>query len=279
MIPLIIATIFSSSFGLVVRYAQGRDRNLLAVGAINYITAAVVNALIAISNRSLIPSRATLIIGFLGGIVYVISYLLLVPSIRLKGVSITTAVVRLSILIPVIFSIFIWNEHPNTTQTFGIILAILSLPMLGIGNKGNSGRIDMRVMIPSIILFFTNGGCLLSIKSFHELGVDSQKELFLAILFGTAAFFAIIAWLLKSDNSSKDDIMPGIALGTCNIFGNLLLIIALERLPGVIVFPFTSSVGLVLATVFAMIAWEERLRKIGIVGIVLATLAAVFINI
>ena len=43
MIPLLLSTLFSAAFGLVVRYAQRRNCNLLAVGAINYLTAALVH--------------------------------------------------------------------------------------------------------------------------------------------------------------------------------------------------------------------------------------------
>ncbi len=106
MIPLIIATFCSSSFGFVVKYAQARGRNLLAVGAVNYITASVVNALMAFSKGNVIPGRHTLMIGLMGGLFYINAFLLVVSSTRLKGVSITSAMIRLSVVIPVIFSIF-----------------------------------------------------------------------------------------------------------------------------------------------------------------------------
>ena len=44
MFPLILSTLLNTGFGLIVRFSQRNRRNLFAVGAINYITASLLNA-------------------------------------------------------------------------------------------------------------------------------------------------------------------------------------------------------------------------------------------
>ena len=279
MISLLLATFFSGSFGLVVRYAQRRNGNLFAVGAINYATAAIVYGLSFLWTGSSGPSRPTIIIGVLGGLAYVIAYFFLCPSMRRRGVPAPTAVMRLAVLVPMAFSLFLWNEYPNGIQSVGVFLAILSLPMLGANPEGRSRGIDRRTFALMVGLFFTSGGCMLSMKSFHEVGPPEERLAFLFLLFLSASAVAVAVWAMRWEGSSKRDILPGIALGMCNIFSNFAMLSALRALPGVIVFPFFSAVGLAFTTLFAVIVWGEHLGRKGTMGIAIAVLAAVFINV
>ena len=103
MLALIVATLLSASFALVVRYAQGRNRNLWSVGAINYTFASLFHAVRFLAGGWGAPagtlaaaaSAPTLILGFLGGTVFISTYALLLVVIRSRGVSISTAVSRL----------------------------------------------------------------------------------------------------------------------------------------------------------------------------------------
>lgn len=55
-------------------------------------------------------------------------------------------------------------------------------------------------------------------------------------------------------------------------------LIALQTLPGTIVFPFYNTAGLLLASAFASLVWRERLGRLGKAGMVLATIAVVLLN-
>ena len=70
----------------------------------------------------------------------------------------------------------------------------------------------------------------------------------------------------------------GIALGLCNVSAGYYLLRALMRLPGMVAFPISGSMGIVLTTLAGMIIWHENLRKITILGIVAAVIAVVLIN-
>lgn len=278
MIVLLLSTLFSAAFGLVVRYAQRRNGNLLAVGALNYLTAALFHVALRVSEGIVPPSPPTWSIGILAGIAYVTAYFFLVPFMKLRGVSIATAVVRLSVLIPVVFSVALWGERPNGMQTSGAILALMSLPLLGFHPSVGREGLRAKETLLLVALFLGNGLCLLSVRGYHQTGIQGEESLFLGILFSTAAVISNAVWLFRRAGFSRRDILPGVMLGLCNALGNLSLVAALQQLPGVFVFPFYSSIGLVFAAAFAGVVWRERISRIEAAGMTIAVGAVVLIH-
>ena len=67
MLALVLSTVFSAGFGLLIRVAQGMGANLVAVGAANYLTAMVVNAALFLLGGRPAPSGTTVAIAVGGG--------------------------------------------------------------------------------------------------------------------------------------------------------------------------------------------------------------------
>ncbi|MBI3944433.1 MAG: DMT family transporter [Armatimonadetes bacterium] len=276
MIPLVLGTLASASFNLVARWAQIRKANLLTVGAINYTTAALVFALLSALLSPRRPSATTLAIGVCGGACYVTAYLFLLPALRMRGVSIASALVRLSVLVPIGLSLVLWNEQPTLLQTIGIVLAVASLPLLGYrpGGMLTAGWREYSVLG---CLFLLNGLCGTTLKVFQEHGNPADRLLMLMFLFATAAGIALAACVAEREPIQRRDWAPGLLLGACNVFGNLLLLVALHRIAGVIVFPFSSSAGLLYTVVVAHRLWGERMIPTEKAGILLAVVAVVLV--
>ena len=105
MTALLVAVLLAPAFGLIVRYAQEKRCNLWAVGAVNYVTASLFHVMRCVLGGGFQPSPPTLSIGIWGGVAYITSYCLLFPAMKLRGVSIATAVLRLAAAVPIILSI------------------------------------------------------------------------------------------------------------------------------------------------------------------------------
>ena len=279
MLALILATFFSASFGLIVSFAQRRRANLYVVGAINYTLATCFHLVLHARVGGWTPLRPTLIIGLLGGLAYVGGFFLLFPTMKLRGVSISTAMLRLAVIIPMLVGLVLWGERLTTLQAVGVILAMLSLPLLTLRPAEGLGGLKSRSLVLLLALFIINGGCMLSVRGFTQTGIEGQSSLFLAILFGTAALIATTVWLFHREGTSRRDLLPGVMLGVDNALANLALVAALGRLPGVLVFPFYSSVGMVFSVVFAHLVWHERINRLELGGMAIAVVAVVLANV
>lgn len=284
MLFLLVATVFSAGFGLIVRWAQMRRANLWAVGALNYVTASLFHLTRSFITRLGPPSPPTVTIGILGGIAYVSAYLMFFPFVARRGVSVATAVIRLGVVLPVLVSMLLWDERVGTIQGIGIVLALAALPLLTTKSSPEAplhhpaSRLRTGDIVTLGALAITNGLCMLSVRGYEESGVQGEASLFLGFLFGTAAIVGCIAWFAHRAPSSPRDLLPGILLGLCNALANLALVASLQELPGMLVFPFYSAVGVLFTALFARLAWQEHLQRLERIGMAITLMAVVLVN-
>jgi len=279
MLLLLLATLFAASFGLIISWAQRRGSNLYAVGAINYCLAMVFNLVSHARVGGWIPATGTWTIGVAGGISYIVGFLLLFPAMSLRGVSVSTAILRLAAVVPMLAGWLFWGESLAMFPAIGTGLALLSLPLLTYrGDDEGLKGLDSKSLLLLLALFVVNGCCMLSVRAFSQTGIEGQTSLFLSILFGSAATIAVVSWYLHREGTSKRDLLPGVLLGLDNALANLALVGALDRLPGLIVFPFYSSVSLLCAVIFARLVWGDRISRTETYGMGLAVVAVVLAN-
>jgi len=279
MIFLVSHIIFASLFALQVKHYQSSGRDMLAVGAINYIVAAIAAGVWVGYKGEFGISNATWIIGILCGIAYFVSYFFIINAVKSSGISITWSVVRLSVIVPVLFSIFYWKEQPNAFQIGGIMSVCVSLPLLSIRtDNGSNNRINHSVSFIIIALFLVGGGVGLAAKAFNEFSPPEQRQMYLLFLFGTAAIVSTSVAIVRKASFELKDVSFGIILGVCNLLAGNSLLLALARLPGMLVFPVAGSMSIILTTLAGVTFWRERLQKLTILGIAAAVIAVVLIN-
>lgn len=308
MIPLILSTLFSAVFAIGIRLAQTRRADLTVVGAVNYLTAAAFHAVLVLVTGVRTLHTGSILIGVGGGITYASAFFLLQALMRRRGVSVTAAVQRLSILVPVGVSIIAWRESATALQAAGIGMAVVSLPLLSIapaepaaapesptGQAGASAaRKRARGASFALLagLFVVNGLCLLSTRAFRQTGVQGEDALFLLFLFSTASLTSCIVWFVQARSRRSSpagtslpstipfwtSALPGLLVGLCNAVSNRFLVLALERLPGIIVYPFYSAVGLLATVVLTRVLWREKMGVPDGIGIALAVGSIVLVN-
>ena len=279
MIILLLATVISAGFSISMRFAQTRNCNLVSVGAINYTVATLLQLTLALAAGWPQISRQTAVIGFLGGTAFVTAFFFFFSFMAARGVSVTTTVIRLSVLVPLVFSFAVWGERAGALQTVGGFLALTSLPLLGMTPRERKGRRMAGAFWHLLTLFVINGICILSVRWYYQTGIKGEEAVFLFFLFGTAAGWAWIVWLFKRKGTSRRDILPGVIMGLCNGLSNRLIVASLARLPSVIVYPFLSAVGLVSTILIARIIWKEKLTRFELFGVLLTVAAVILVNV
>ena len=280
MIFLILHIVFMSSFALQIKHHQASGRDLFVIGAINYIVAAVVAGIWVGYKGNVGLSNSTWIIGIPCGIAYFVSFYFLAKAVKSSGISVAWSIVQLSVLVPILFSIFYWKEQPGIYQIVGIVSVCVSLPLLSIrSDKGGSRKIIACVSPMIIALFLVTGGIGLAAKAFSEISPTEQRQVYLLFLFGTTAIVSTSFVVVRKLPLVSTDIPFGIILGVCNLLAGHFLLLSLTRLPGMLVFPVAGSMGIVLTSLAGVGIWREKLRKLTVLGIITAVIAVVLINI
>lgn len=293
MFYLIASVILATAFGLIMKHCQTRGHNVLAVGCVNYIAAGLVSGVLLLSGGIDSLAEATgqaadpvaspwlvLLLGSCGGASYVLSYLLILSVLKHRGITLPTAVTRLSIVIPILCSIALWGEKPNVWQAIGLSITFPALMLLTQQRRSEASGIATRtVVIVCVLLLLTSGGSRVMQKAFIEECGAAQHPLLIASWFGSAGVFGLVILGVSATAPKWRDLLAGTILGLVNFSALISILLALKNVPGFVFFPVSSAGSLALTALLASVIWRERLRRRGIVGIVAAVIACVALNI
>lgn len=275
MIWILISILMAAAFGNIMRHAQQHGRNMAWVGAWNYAAAAVVSWLFWIAQGFQPLTWYAICYGIITGVSFIAAYFLLVPCLRTAGVGITQAVAQLSVILPIVASIFIWGEKPGLICSIGLALILVAFPLLACGKAVPQSVTGGKFWV-LLVLFITEGIASLLMKAYSQ-AVPGREAAYLCFVFTTAAAGNIIL-AARMTRPYRADIKYGVSLGLVNVVACVTFLFALGQLPGFIVFPSISIGGILLASLLAMFLWGERYRGLALWGMALAVLALILIN-
>jgi drug/metabolite transporter (DMT)-like permease len=281
VVSLVMATLFSAAFGLVLRGAMGRRCNPYAVGVVNYIAATAIHlARHAVRGDGWRLEPLTLGLGAAVGVLYALNFTFFVPLLNRRGVSIPSAMSRLAVIMPMLAAVVVWGERLTSPQAAGAALSLVAMPLLTLSSGARAvgaSRIDRGTAGLLMALLLGNGLSMVLTKAYERSGLN-QQALFLAALFGTAILVSGLAWWRHRADTGARDILPGIALGATNAFANWGLVQALSAMPAALVFPIYSAAGLVVTAVLARLLFAEHISRRETAGIVIAVAAVALAN-
>jgi len=246
---------------------------------INYFTAALLG-LIIVAGPDFRPFASewffmSLILGF----VFVFMFSVIGYSTRVAGITITSLTTKLSVVIPVLFSIVFFDEEITIYKVAGMILALAAISMIVYKpTEKNTASVKTREVIwLPIILFFGAG----IIDSFIKYSQETYVRADETIAFSTTTFMVAavtsIGFRMTGRFEKKEDKLPGlllggIALGVVNFGSLFFLVLALgsEKLASSVVFG-VNNIGIVLLSVIAGLAiFGEKLTPLNKLGILIA---------
>jgi len=279
MIALVVNILFTVAFFHVIRSAQSRHCNVMVVAVVNYLVASPICFFLSYTQGNLQLSGDTLLWGSVQGVCFIGTYYLLCTSMSVSGMAIATTILRLSVVIPVLASVFAWGEIPTTFQVVGIVACVVSLPLIGLRQSGDCQPITRRLLLLMGLLFVGMGIANTSSKAFVEANVPDVQTTFIGVLFAVAAIGGLLCFISPVWRENRTGVADGVKLGLVNVVSIVSYLVALEELAGVVVFPIQAAAGLVLNTLFAVWVWKERFSKKTMLGMAIAMLGLIFVNV
>ncbi len=279
MIYLILHIVLSSCFIIIVRWAQKRKNNIVNIGAVNYITCAVIAVILFLLKQPSNFSGISCLLGAINGICYINVFFIAIYILPWKGAALTSAVARLAMILPLLAGILFWGERPTSVQFTGIALACISLILIGQREVGIVGK-----KVPPIIavimgcVFLIEGSALTSQEAFKYLGNPNELPVYILTAFLIAGSASIIILILRQQHPSIAEIITGIILGSVNNIQLVFLLKSLESFPGFIVFPAASAGSLLFTTCLAGFFLKERLVSLTYAIIVISIISLVLLN-
>jgi len=276
MIFLVLCVGVQLAMAMLLKIGELYQQDRLVVMGFNYLAAAFITVVAWAVQGTGVPGTVTLVLGPLAGIFYALGLFLWMGAIATAGLGMSTTALRLAVLWPTLLSLLAFGERPSPAQLTGIALTLAVLGLLCVNSvRVSRARPGQGGMGWLLLTFCLNGGVGIAQKLFIEWAQPVEKVALLALIFTTAALASGVPMLGRRRRLRRADLVRGTLFGCGNVLSNTFLLLGLERVPGVVAFPF-SSVGMILLTsVAGIVIWHERPGALGLGAIGLAGLAIV----
>lgn len=280
MIYLIASIISSTAIYVIFRWAKNFSCKLNALITINYLVASILGFgfLMKFDTRPFVENNHWLPFGIILGVMYILMFFLIGNSSQKAGITVTTLANKLSLVFPVFFSLFWFDEQITTLKYFGIAGAITAV-MLTLYKK-DVKRTNFFYFALPLAIFLGSGFIDSFIKYVQALQITVElSTAFSSFVFFTAFLCGIVITTLKSLNKKSELHTPTLLLGTLlglANFGSLFFILqALNKsnLESSLVFALNNMLIVALSAILGFFIFKERLNRINVAGIVLAILS------
>lgn len=285
MIYLLLSISASTLIFIIFKLFNKYDINTLHAIVINYLTACLFgiwsyNAPININD--IIASQwiyGAIVLGFL----FISIFNVMALTAQRNGLSVASVASKMSVIIPVIFGIYVYKEGVGFQKIIGIILALISVYLTSVKPRGND-NMTKGLWLP-LLLFIGSGIIDTSIKYVETTYLpDGGIPIFSATIFALAFIIGSCIILVKSFKQGLKfplkTLLGGAILGVVNYFSIYYLLKALnyEGLESSTLFTVNNVAIVMLSTLLGLFLFKERISKMNWIGISLAIISIVIIT-
>lgn len=222
-------------------------------------------------------------LSLLTGFWFIFTYLLMTASTQSSGITITSLSSKLSVVLPTLAGVLIFQESLNLKVLAGIILALVALVLVVGGDGKQADKMKMAKLLLPLLIFFGTGIGDILMKLNEQRNTADNMGFMIAFIYAIAMLFSIILvaydlirgkskWQMKS-------LFGGIALGVINFFSTYCVFHAMRYFDNVVLFPI-YNIGVVCLT--ALVGWllfKEKLTWKNYLGLAIAIIAVVLITV
>lgn len=263
-----------------LKLSKDKSLRLIQVLVINYLTAFLISFSISGIELNKVALMNPIILSFsilLGGI-FIANLFVYTASLQSMGMGISIAAMRMSLVIPIGISLFVYGESTESIKYIGIMLVFLALFFM-IPRIKDSRKIDIKNFVFPLLLFLMTGIADASLKIFErEFSASLPEYLFLGLIFSSSFVIGSAYLFIKRELSfSKKEVYYGIIIGIANLYSSFFLLLALQEMKGSLVFSLINVSNVVLGSIIGFLVWKDKLTTFQKVGIVIATLSIILL--
>ena len=217
------------------------------------------------------------------GILFIITFNLLAFGTQKVGIATATVSNKMSMIIPVVLGIYLFEENFSFLNFIGLLTAIIAIYLTST-NKGKL-NFNKKYLFIIILIFFGQGIAdgILNWTQETILNQSNSLEFFTSIFF-LAGFFGLLYFFYittkdKIEIKSKN-VFWGVMLGIPNFFTLYFFINALKS--GVFessqIFPIVNMGIIILSALAGLILFKEKISFMKCIGLALAIFAIALIT-
>ncbi len=285
-IYLIIHILFAIGMFISFKLVDIKRLNRYQTMFINYIIAITLTFFdmdISVNDISTHYSLKLILPSVFIGFLFIVNFILMMLSIQKVGMGLTTALNKMSVLIPVLVGILYLGQNTSLlVKTTGIVTALISF-WLVLYRKNSKASLLSYLLPISVFLVSGTIDTLMELSKKLLISLPNEQELFLLGVFGTALLLSIIFTIgdILINKSIKQftivTVYVGIIMGLFNYLTSKMLLVNVGRMGGSIVFPIHNSSVVMLTALIGFFFYKEKFSTKQWWGIALAVISVALI--
>jgi drug/metabolite transporter (DMT)-like permease len=285
LIYLLLSILFSSGLFVIFKFFSIYKIDVLKAIVINYITAFILGFLFSESNFSILEvSNQPWFLGsiFLG-ILFVAIFFVMAMTSQKNGVSVASVAGKMSVVIPVFFGIFLYNESFSFLKITGIFIVLIAVYLTSF--KEEKSISQKNTLLFPVLLFLGSGIIDASIKYFETAYVPKNGiPIFSATIFGFAGFIGLLILIYNRANKTfkfeGKNFFGGVILGAINYYSIIYLLKALQYngLESSTLFTVNNVAIVMVSTLLGLLLFKESISKMNWLGISLAIVSILLVT-
>lgn len=221
--------------------------------------------------------------SLLMGAGFIFVFNLLAYSTKMEGVTTATIANKLSLVIPVVASILLYNDYMSGSKIAGILLAF---PAVYLTSSVKENKSDRHQFFWPVLLFITSGLLDTLVKYVQHLALPTAaiQAIYTIHVFAVAGvigtLLVLVMALLGKTKLEWKNLVAGILIGIPNYFSIYYLIRMLNSnfLQSSAAIPVNNIGILITSTLMAILIFKEKVTVPRIIGLVLAIGAILLIS-
>lgn len=264
------AALFAQSY----KFSVVRGYNVDWVCVSSFVSSALLLLPTQVGSHEVI-AWATIWLGIGFGLAGGLAQLAFFRALRYGALSVSWTIVQLSMMMPVLASILFWGERPTIWQGAAIGGAVSAVVLMG--------DVELRqVRWPLAwtgwlgLSYVTSGLGGICMKAVGSMEAGRSEATFLLVGYTVSVLLSFP--LVRGRRLGWREIAVGAVRGLAVLSANYLLLKAVGMLPGYLVFAAYGMAGMMVNVLVAIVVWGERPAGRTVVGILLAIMAIVGLN-
>ncbi len=284
MLDLILSVLFSSLIFVIFKLFKVYKVETLYAIITNYVVACTVGLCLYEGQTSIadIPQKPWFWGTFALGLLFITVFNLMAATSQKLGVSVASVATKMSLVIPVLFGVLMYNETLGILKIIGILLALAAVYFASV--KETTVAFKLSALLLPFLVFLGSGTIDVSLNYFQKNSIaPNESSLFSATVFASAAFIGIIFILIKAFKKPLKvnfrNILGGIILGVPNYGSIYFLLAALdnEALESSSIFTINNVAIVMLSTLLGILLFKEKMETKNWIGIALAIISIILV--
>jgi len=276
---LLLTILCSTSISLILKYSDTKKSEPIVLLAGNYLVASLISLILLLLKDDNFFSVPTFLFGISLGLLFVLSFFAFAKAISYAGTGLATTSSRLSVIIPIILSILIYNETPSKYHLLGFLFAAITFILFYFSIRGNHK--DGESLLKYLFLFLVFIGIGINdfaMKVFQSWRPGEEESFFIFFIFSSAFVYSVAYIIFKRIKVIPHTAYWGLTLGLPNVFSTVFLLGALSLIPGILVYPLINVGIIVFTALLAFLIWKEKLNRWGVFALISGILAITFLS-